>query len=138
MARDKLHQAGKGARLLAVLLREGIGFRIVRTWPGDKKLERAMKKRRCAPQYCPVCRANRRSEAMTNQQARVLALIRQEGQIRANRLTSMQSRSLESLRKDGHIRYLTCGTCDGCKAKCECYTLTIQATAPIKRKDPAS
>jgi predicted GIY-YIG superfamily endonuclease len=56
VARDKLHQAGKGARLLAVLHRAGIGFTIVRTWPGDKKLERAIKKRRCAPQLCPVCR----------------------------------------------------------------------------------
>jgi predicted GIY-YIG superfamily endonuclease len=55
-ARDARHQAGKGARLLAVLKREGIAYRIVRTWPGDKTLERAIKKRRCAPQLCPVCR----------------------------------------------------------------------------------
>ena len=53
--------AGQGARLLAVCKREGIGFRIVRTWPGvEKSFERALKKQRCAPKLCPVCRANAR------------------------------------------------------------------------------
>jgi predicted GIY-YIG superfamily endonuclease len=60
-ARDRRHRSGKGARLLARLLREGIGFRIVRTWPGvDKAFERQLKRRRCTPRLCPVCRANRK------------------------------------------------------------------------------
>lgn len=53
--RDWLHQHGKGARLLQVAKERGIKFWIVRTWPGDRKLERKLKNRKHAPALCPVC-----------------------------------------------------------------------------------
>lgn len=56
-ARDWLHQHGRGARLLQVARERGIKFWIVRTWQGDRKLERKLKNRKNAAQLCPICRA---------------------------------------------------------------------------------
>jgi hypothetical protein len=53
-----LHQAGQGARLLAVVRAEGIGLELVRTWPGDRNLERRLKRRKNSPRMCPVCRSS--------------------------------------------------------------------------------
>ena len=39
------HQAGQGARLLAVVSQAGIGVDLVRTWPGDRSFERRLKHR---------------------------------------------------------------------------------------------
>lgn len=55
--RDWLHQHGKGARLLQVAKERGIKFWIVRTWVGDRKLERKLKNRKNAAKLCPICRA---------------------------------------------------------------------------------
>ena len=49
------HQAGQGARLLAVVSQAGIGVDLVRTWPGDRSLQRP-KRRHNSPRLCPVCR----------------------------------------------------------------------------------
>ena len=49
------HRAGRGARLLAVLRGLGIGWRVVRTFEGDRHFERKLKNRRNARYLCPVC-----------------------------------------------------------------------------------
>jgi hypothetical protein len=59
-ARLALHTEGRGARLVEVVLAQGIGFVLARTWDGDRFLERALKRRRMAPRYCPICRQQRR------------------------------------------------------------------------------
>jgi hypothetical protein len=51
------HQAGQGARLLAVVSAAGIGVDLVRTWPGDRSVERRLKRRHNSPRMCPVCRS---------------------------------------------------------------------------------
>jgi hypothetical protein len=41
----------------------GIGFQLVRTWEGDRTLERTLKNRHNAPaRLCPLCRAERRGD----------------------------------------------------------------------------
>ena len=40
IARIAQHRAGHGARLLEVIGEYGIGVEVVRTWPGDRRLER--------------------------------------------------------------------------------------------------
>jgi hypothetical protein len=55
-ARLALHTEGRGARLVEVVIGQGIGFVLARTWQGDRFLERALKRRRMAPRYCPICR----------------------------------------------------------------------------------
>jgi hypothetical protein len=50
---------GNSAKIIQYVQRQGIGFQIVRTWAGDRLLERALKRRKNAPQVCPVCRAAR-------------------------------------------------------------------------------
>lgn len=51
------HQAGKGARLLQVIVEAGIGFVLVRVWPGlDPQDEAAMKRwHHTGARHCPVC-----------------------------------------------------------------------------------
>jgi len=61
-ARLALHTEGRGARLVEVVIANGIGFVLARTWSGDRFLERALKRRRMAPRYCPICRAERRRD----------------------------------------------------------------------------
>ena len=59
-ARLALHTEGRGARLVEVVIANGIGFVLARTWQGDRFLERTLKRRRMAPRYCPICRQQRR------------------------------------------------------------------------------
>jgi len=49
------HRRGDGARLTQVAKERGIGFRVVRVWEGDRKLERSLKNRKHASHFCPVC-----------------------------------------------------------------------------------
>jgi hypothetical protein len=51
------HAAGKGARMLAAAVERGIGFDVVRTWPGGRDVERRLKRQRNAPRMCPRCRS---------------------------------------------------------------------------------
>jgi predicted GIY-YIG superfamily endonuclease len=61
--RLELHRAGRGARLVEVVVAAGIGFQLVRTWDGDGTLERALKNRHNAPaRLCPLCQAERRGD----------------------------------------------------------------------------
>jgi len=58
-ARLEQHRAGNGARLLEVLRERGIGWRLVRTWSGDRRLERKLKNQKNSPRLCPICRKKR-------------------------------------------------------------------------------
>jgi predicted GIY-YIG superfamily endonuclease len=49
------HRAGSGARLCAVALERGIDFKLARTWSGDRKLEKQLKRRHASNRLCPVC-----------------------------------------------------------------------------------
>lgn len=50
------HRAGRGATLTRVALERGIIFDVVRTWPGDRTIERQLKNRHESPRLCPVCK----------------------------------------------------------------------------------
>jgi predicted GIY-YIG superfamily endonuclease len=54
------HKRGEGARLLQVLLARGIEWEVVRTWEGDRDLERKLKRRKHSDRLCPVCRKEKR------------------------------------------------------------------------------
>ena len=54
-ARLEAHRSGNGARLMEVVAERGIGWQVVRTWAGDRGLERKLKDRHNAPRLCPVC-----------------------------------------------------------------------------------
>lgn len=57
-ARVAEHRAGRGARLVSVVVAAGIGFEVARVWPGaDRHKERRLKRSGGAARYCPVCRA---------------------------------------------------------------------------------
>lgn len=58
-ARLRHHGTSNGSRLMAAVSGAGIGFRVVRTWPGDRHLERKLKQRKDAASLCPQCRARR-------------------------------------------------------------------------------
>lgn len=53
--RDADHRAGRGARLTQVANERDIDYTVVRTWEGDRKLERQLKNLKNAPKLCPVC-----------------------------------------------------------------------------------
>lgn len=53
--RLKEHKVGLGARMLEVCNERGIDYDIVRTWKGDRKLERRLKNRKNAAKLCPIC-----------------------------------------------------------------------------------
>lgn len=55
-ARLAEHESGNGARLMEVISQAGITWRLVRTWKGDRKLERQLKNRHEGPRLCPLCR----------------------------------------------------------------------------------
>lgn len=58
-ARMREHEAGNDARLMMAAARAGIGFELVRTWPGGFAEERAVKGRPCGSrelkEKCPRC-----------------------------------------------------------------------------------
>jgi predicted GIY-YIG superfamily endonuclease len=55
-SRLEAHRAGRGANLLAVLKRAGIGFELARTWtPADRRRERQIKRQGGLSRSCPAC-----------------------------------------------------------------------------------
>ncbi|HEY3957967.1 MAG TPA: hypothetical protein VGM53_31775 [Streptosporangiaceae bacterium] len=54
-ARLRQHERGHGARLLAVIAAEGIGWTLARTWPGGRDRERQLKRQGGAARHCPLC-----------------------------------------------------------------------------------
>jgi hypothetical protein len=49
------HRDGTGARMLAAAAERGIGFDVVRTWPGGRAEERRLKNQHNARRMCPAC-----------------------------------------------------------------------------------
>ena len=49
------HAAGRGAHLMAVIKDAGITWQLARTWPGDRRRERAIKNMGGARRRCPLC-----------------------------------------------------------------------------------
>lgn len=50
------HKRGSGARLMAVIKAEGIGWSLARTWENvDRHFERRLKKQGGASRHCPMC-----------------------------------------------------------------------------------
>ncbi len=49
------HEAGRGARLLAVVKAAGIGWQLARLWPGSRARERQIKRQGGHARQCPLC-----------------------------------------------------------------------------------
>jgi predicted GIY-YIG superfamily endonuclease len=49
------HRRGEKSRLMLACAQEGIGFRVVRTWPGGYEMERRLKRRKAPFRLCPEC-----------------------------------------------------------------------------------
>ena len=50
------HKAGTGARLIQVITAAGIGFVLVRPWPGGRDRERQLKKQGGRSRLSPICK----------------------------------------------------------------------------------
>lgn len=50
------HIAGRGSKLTRAVVAAGISLALVRTWEGDRKLERKLKNRKNARGLCPRCK----------------------------------------------------------------------------------
>jgi hypothetical protein len=50
------HGTSTGANLLWHVAKAGIGWQLARTWPGDRHLERRLKRGGGAARRCPICR----------------------------------------------------------------------------------
>jgi predicted GIY-YIG superfamily endonuclease len=57
--RLKAHAGGNGSKIMAEVARQGIGWKVVRTWPGGRGKEKELKRQKNNPRLCPVCRENR-------------------------------------------------------------------------------
>ena len=55
------HEAGQGARLLAVVRAAGIGWQLARMWPGGRARERQIKRQGGHARKCPLCGVKPRS-----------------------------------------------------------------------------
>jgi predicted GIY-YIG superfamily endonuclease len=49
------HHNGQGARLISVIIDAGIGFTLARSWQGDRRRERLIKRQGGAARRCPIC-----------------------------------------------------------------------------------
>jgi predicted GIY-YIG superfamily endonuclease len=49
------HRRGAGSRLMAVIHEAGITWRVTRTRPGDRTIERLIKRYGGSGRYCPAC-----------------------------------------------------------------------------------
>jgi len=57
------HRNGDGAAIMAAVAERGITWEVVRTWEGNRELERKLKNLKAAPRLlCPVCREDRRNK----------------------------------------------------------------------------
>jgi predicted GIY-YIG superfamily endonuclease len=65
------HLAGRGARLIEVITQAGIGFRLVRTWPGvTRARERQLKRQGGASRHCPICQDDRKARGLPRRPGR--------------------------------------------------------------------
>jgi len=49
------HVRGIGARICAAAIHAGADLLVARTWPGDRNLERRLKRYKKAHKLCPIC-----------------------------------------------------------------------------------
>lgn len=49
------HATGQGARITQVFAEKGIAFILARTWTGTWHKERALKAKKHASRFCPIC-----------------------------------------------------------------------------------
>jgi predicted GIY-YIG superfamily endonuclease len=56
------HQAGRGARLMAVIKAAGIDWKLTRTWTGDRYRERQLKNQGSSKRHCPECGVHPRKD----------------------------------------------------------------------------
>lgn len=54
--RLEAHRTGNGSRIMEVVTERGISWQLVRTWEGDRGLERRLKNWHNSPKLCPICR----------------------------------------------------------------------------------
>lgn len=54
--RMRHHRTGSGSRLMAAVSAAGLEWKVVRTWWGDRAMERRMHVRANSRGWCPVCR----------------------------------------------------------------------------------
>ena len=57
------HEKGTGANLLKHAKAAGVSWSLVRTWPGDRYLERRLKNQGGHSRKCPACRAEKKLTA---------------------------------------------------------------------------
>ncbi len=66
MDRVNGHLEGKGSAIVAALVGQGDSAELVRTWDGDRNLERKLKDRKNARQLCPKCKDAFNARAAAN------------------------------------------------------------------------
>jgi len=66
--RLNVHCHGMGSPLVSAAVVAGIGVQIVRTWPGDRHLERALKNRKNSRGLCPCCKKQHNEKARLSMQ----------------------------------------------------------------------
>jgi len=59
-ARLEVHRTGNGSAIMAAVKDQGVGWQLVRTWPGDRSLERKLKAQHNSRRFCPICNGGRR------------------------------------------------------------------------------
>lgn len=53
------HRSGNGSKIMAAVAKEGMSWRLARTWSnGTRKLEKRLKRQKNAPRLCPICQAH--------------------------------------------------------------------------------
>ena len=58
-ARLERHRSGRGSNLTRKVVQSGRQLILARVWEGEgRDFERTLKNRKCAPKYCPICKAN--------------------------------------------------------------------------------
>ena len=56
-SRIQRHLGGDGARLIEVIVKEGITFVVARTWKSKTRgFERRLKNLKNTPRFCPICK----------------------------------------------------------------------------------
>lgn len=56
------HQSGQGATLTRVAVEAGVELVLVRTWKGNRDLERRLKRWHGSTKLCPLCHTNRQGD----------------------------------------------------------------------------